>query len=144
MLLRYTNEEGRQFEVELGTSQIVIGRDAAADIMISGEKVSRMHCAIRCWDGDYVIKDMKSRNGTYINDARVEAAVIKFGDVIRVGQTDFVVARKSAKGTTTVLREIGHEMEEGNKGYTTILREIVSDAEDSREKQGKPDAVATE
>ena len=129
MLIRYVDGEGKQLEVEMASKALTIGRDAEADIVVPSEKASRIHCTIRLWDGDYVIKDMKSRNGTFVNDARVEVALLKAGDRIRIGTSTLQVERKSAKGTTTILREVGEEMEEG-KGYRTILREIVQNAED--------------
>lgn len=129
MLLRYINGEGRPVEYELGAKVVTIGRDAEADLVVPSDKASRIHCAIRLWDGDYVIKDLKSRNGTYVNDQRIEVAVLKAGDRIRVGSATVQVDKKSSKGTTTILHEVSREMEEG-KGYRTILREIVQTAED--------------
>lgn len=134
MLLRYTDADGKQVEVDLGNKPITIGRSQDATIMVPGEKASRIHCAIRFWDGDYVIKDMKSRNGTFVNERRVETAIIRPGDRIRIGSAVIQVDQKSSKGATTILREVGQEMEEG-KGYKTILREIVQSAEDTT--QGK-------
>ena len=140
MLLRYTNAEGKLVEAELGSRDVTIGRDPAADIAIPSEKASRFHCAIRFWEGDYVLKDLKSRNGTYVNDARVDVAILKHGDAIRVGASVLACVKKSAKGTTTVIRELGEEMEEG-KGYNTILREIVEDVGEQSNAKAPPQAT---
>ena len=136
MLLRYINAEGCQVEVELGAKSLTVGRDAEADIVVPSERASREHCTIRLWDGDYVIKDMKSRNGTFVNDERIEVAVLKIGDRIRIGTTVLHVDKKSTKGTTTILREVSKEMDVEGKGYQTMLREIVETTGDKPKKKG--------
>ncbi len=129
MILRYLNAEGKQMELELGAKTLVLGRSLQADVCIPDDRISRYHCEIRLWDGEYVLKDLKSRNGTFLNDQRVEVATLHFGDTIRIGSTPIKVERKSAKGTKTILREVSQEMEQG-KGYRTILREIVKSVDD--------------
>ena len=137
MLLRYINSEGKQVEFELGTKTIQIGRSEEADIALADEKASRIHCEIRLWDGDYVVKDLKSRNGTFVNERRVDVSPLQIGDSLRVGGTIFHGEKKSQKGAKTILREVTQEMEEKSKGYRTMLREIVKSAEDKpRPKKG--------
>ena len=139
MLLKFVNQEGRQVEVELGNQVITIGRAANADISIPDAKMSRFHCGIRCWDGEYVAKDLKSRNGTFLNEQRVDVAVLKIGDRLRVGSTVFHCEARASKGAGTILRELGDEMDEG-KGYKTILREIVRSADDKPPTEGEAGA----
>jgi pSer/pThr/pTyr-binding forkhead associated (FHA) protein len=136
MLLRYINSEGKQVETELGPKSLLIGRSANANIPLADEKASRLHCEIRLWDGEYVAKDLKSRNGTFINEKRIEIATLHFGDALRVGNTVFQVEKKSLKGAKTILREVSQEMD-GGKGYRTILREIVSTTGTGRSKPTK-------
>ena len=129
MLLRYINAEGKLVDYELGTRTIIIGRSQEADIVLEDEKASRVHCEIRPWDNEYVIKDLKSRNSTFVNDNHVDVATLHIGDRIRIGSTEFAVERKAAKGAKTIFREVSKEMEQG-KGYRTILREIVQSTHD--------------
>ena len=128
MLLRFIAVDGHQIEYELGDELVTIGRSPDATLVIQGEKISRFHCGIRRWDDDFVLKDYGSTNGTYVNEKRVEAAVIRAGDVIRVGSIRLQVDVKAAHGTKTILRELSQEMEDGGKGYRTMLREIVQSA----------------
>ncbi len=125
MLLRYISPDGHLVELELGSEMVTIGRAPDASIVLQGEKVSRTHCAIRLWEHDYVIKDYGSTNGTYLNENRIQVAVIKPGDVIRIGTFRIQADLKSTRGTKTILKELSEEMEEGGKGYRTMLREIV-------------------
>jgi len=130
MFLHFINAEGKRMQVHLaGRASLTFGRSTEADVSIPNTKVSRLHAEIKPWDGDYVLKDLKSRNGTYVNGTRVDVAVVRPGDVIRVGETDFQCAREGQKGTQTIVREVTKEIEEGNKGYRTILREIVRSTE---------------
>ena len=134
MLLKYLNAEGKLVEHELSDTPVTIGRSTEASIVVPSDKASRVHCAIRRWDEDFVIKDMKSRNGTFVNDQRVETAVLHAGDRIRIGATVISVERRATKGTTTILREVDSDME-GGRRYSTLLREIVQSAEDKPKKK---------
>lgn len=145
MLLRFINPEGHLVEHELGPEVTTIGRAPEATVVVQGEKISRLHCGIRSWDGDFVLKDFKSTNGTLLNEVKVQVAVLRPGDVIRIGNVRIQVDLKSAKGTKTILRELSQEMEEGGKGYRTMLREIVQSTDakpDAAKPEAKPDAKA--
>lgn len=131
LILRYMDALRLPMEFELTMkAPVVIGRVATADIALPGENVSRRHCEIRYWAGDYVIKDLHSRNGTRVNGERVAVAVLRLNDVIEVGSFSiYVHSRLFGKSGDTQTKEIAKEMEEG-KGYRTILREIVDDVEE--------------
>lgn len=126
--VRYTDPNGKLTELVLGDKPITIGRSPDADIITLDERASRMHCGIRIWDGEYYIKDLKSKNGTYLNNQRVEMAKIKPGDKIRLGNTVLHIDDKKSPGTATTMDSVQNEMNEG-KGYKTILREIVENTE---------------
>ncbi len=137
MVLRYRRKDGTQTEFELGDRPITIGRSPEADLVILDDKASRLHCGIRVWDGDFILKDLKSKNGTYVNGQRVEMVKLELGDQIRVGSCVFAFEMDAGKGTQTILREVADEMA-GGKGYSTMLKEIVEDSEDV----GEVEAVA--
>lgn len=138
MRLRYSKPDGTQMEFHLGDQPITIGRSPEADIVLLDEKVSRIHCGVRLWDGEFYIKDLKSRNGTWVNNQRVEVTKLKPGDVIRVGSTLLHFELDPEIGTQTAIHEIEGKFEVG-KGYTTILREIVDDtAKQSAPAKGVP------
>ncbi len=142
MQLRFINSEGRQVEYDLNQSRpVVLGRAPEADLVIADDKASRLHAEIRFWAGDYVAKDLQSRNGTLLNEMPISVAVLHPGDTIRIGQTNIVFDHRPQKGANTILREVGRDFEEGKKGYRTVLREIVSSTgsrERTRKNQPKP------
>ena len=92
MFLEFTNVDGKRHEVHLeGRTSITFGRTQEADICIPETRISRIHAEIRLWDSEYVIKDLNSRNGIYVNGAKVRVAVLKSADVFRLGTHDFTI-----------------------------------------------------
>lgn len=74
-------------EYELTKSEIIIGRDPDVDITIPSPIVSRRHARLTR-DGDgYMIEDLGSSNGTFINGQRVsERKLLRSGDQVRFGK----------------------------------------------------------
>ena len=74
----------------IGPSGVKIGRDRTKNqIIIENAIVSREHAWIGLEDGNVVIKDLNSQNGTYINSleaARIQTEALKDGDVIFIGK----------------------------------------------------------
>jgi pSer/pThr/pTyr-binding forkhead associated (FHA) protein len=130
MFLYYIDADGKRQEVRLaGKTALTFGRSSEADVCIPDNRVSRIHAEIRPWNNDYIIKDLKSRNGILINGERAEIAILNPGDTIRIAGMDFHVAKATGKGTETIVREVTQELDQGKKGYRTILREIVRSTE---------------
>jgi hypothetical protein len=66
--------------------RLVLGRDPDCDVVIAENSVSRKHAQILRVQGRYFIEDLKSRNGTYLNDNRIAArSPLKDNDRIGVG-----------------------------------------------------------
>ena len=130
MHLRYINKLGIAKDIELSGEPLSIGRSREADIPLLDDKVSRVHCGIRLSDGDFYLKDLKPRNGTFVNGQRVEDTVkLKPGDRIQVGSTIFVMETASNEENAAAgLASVQDDMVDG-KGYSTILKEIVEDME---------------
>ena len=128
MHLRYVNKLGIPKDIELTGEPLSIGRSREADIPLLDDKVSRVHCGIRLSDGEFYLKDLKSRNGVFINGQRVEdTAKLKVGDRIQIGSTVFVLeTATNQEDAQKALGNVQNEMADG-KGYTTILKEIVED-----------------
>src|SRR5512142_2642718 len=67
--------------------QLVIGRDTSSAIAINDAEVSRKHARLNYQGGKYVIEDLGSTNGTFVNGQRlVSPVVLKSGDVISLGE----------------------------------------------------------
>ena len=67
--------------------QLIIGRDATTGVAIDDAEVSRKHARMTFQGGKYVIEDLGSTNGTFVNGQRlVSATVLKPGDVVSLGE----------------------------------------------------------
>ena len=126
MKLTFPRPDGTMAVLKLTDQPITLGRGHEADVVINDEKVSRIHCGIRLWDGAYFLKDLKSRNGTFVNDEPADVVKLKAGDRIRVGSVVFHFESDIRPGTETIFHQTEQEFTAG-KGYSTILREIVND-----------------
>ena len=67
--------------------QTSIGRNLDNDLVIQNPQVSRVHAEIRFMDGAFVIIDLDSTTGTYVNNVKVKQGKIYSGDVILIGNT---------------------------------------------------------
>lgn len=84
----------------------VLGRDEALPIQILDNMVSRKHLQIRfdAPTNKYFAFDMKSRNGVYINNRKIEGEVaLKDGDVILVGLTSLLFTDQDFKDKESAL-----------------------------------------
>jgi pSer/pThr/pTyr-binding forkhead associated (FHA) protein len=73
-----------------------VGRAPRADFILDVALVSRLHCRLTAADDQLEVLDLKSTNGTYVNDKRVEQAKLSTGDKLRIGRVEMTVER--AKG----------------------------------------------
>ncbi len=69
---------------------VVIGRDTTATLCIADASVSRRHSQIEKEDEQFVILDLESLNGTFINDVPVKRRRLEHGDRVRIGDSQFL------------------------------------------------------
>jgi signal transduction histidine kinase len=79
------NDQGRRFELE--EAIIRLGRDSSSPVQIHDTEVSRHHFELRRNERDYLLSDLNSSNGTFINGQRVRQHRLATGDQIQVGST---------------------------------------------------------
>jgi predicted component of type VI protein secretion system len=71
----------------LESDQLTIGRDAVNGIAINDAEVSRKHARLSFQGGKYVVEDLGSTNGTFVNGQRLSGPVVlKPGDVVSLGE----------------------------------------------------------
>ncbi len=68
---------------------LTIGRSDNVHFTVNDDFVSQRHARIERKPGGFFLRDMQSRNGTFINDAQVFEALLRDGDTVRVGKTEF-------------------------------------------------------
>ncbi|NOY68239.1 MAG: FHA domain-containing protein [Deltaproteobacteria bacterium] len=68
-------------------AEVVIGRDPEADITIDNTGISRFHTRIELnAGGTYILKDLGSTNGTYLNDQQINEEPLRSNDIITIGK----------------------------------------------------------
>jgi pSer/pThr/pTyr-binding forkhead associated (FHA) protein/Tfp pilus assembly protein PilF len=83
-----TSQAGQAFTIREAVSLVGRGKDTA--ITVIDPSISRIHAKLTVTQGgDYVLQDLKSSNGTYVNDQRIEQTVIRSGDRLRFGNVEF-------------------------------------------------------
>lgn len=116
-----------------GREKTTLGRDEASDVALDSPLLSRRHAEVRR-DGDgYVVADLDSTNGTFVNGTKVGTPrrLVK-GDQLRVGPYTFVfegtslAARPVAEGTRIEVRSVGKEVNDRATGKPIYLLKDVS------------------
>jgi Nif-specific regulatory protein len=70
--------------------EVVIGRETAANLCIADASVSRRHSKIEKKESGFVITDLDSLNGTFVNDVPVKTRLLEHGDRVRIGDSQFL------------------------------------------------------
>jgi len=81
-------------EIPISGDKFLIGRSESCQLRPKSDSISRKHCIIVLREGRVLLQDLKSRNGTYVNDKRLppdKAKVLKPGDQLRIGKLEFEV-----------------------------------------------------
>ena len=92
---------GSTAEVALIPGENIVGREGDGVTLVKSSTVSRRHARIMLDATGGMVEDLGSKNGTYVNDRRIEAATrIADGDQIRIGSLLFTF-RLSQSSTTT-------------------------------------------
>lgn len=78
-----------------------IGRGEDCQVILEGETVSRLHCEIVRWGSAYVLRDL-SRNGTFVNEQRIQQVQLQDGDQVRIGQNILLVQLVSGANTSSL------------------------------------------
>jgi two-component system, NtrC family, response regulator HydG len=74
----------------LTDAPVLIGRETAANLCIADPSVSRRHSQIEKEGGQFLIADLESLNGTFINDVPVKRRALAHGDRVRIGDSQFL------------------------------------------------------
>jgi hypothetical protein len=73
---------------ELLEAHLVIGRSSACQLVLAHDTVSRRHAELRIENGCWLLRDLGSSNGTWVNGRRVVEAEVRPGDLIHLGAAE--------------------------------------------------------
>ena len=87
-------DDGWTFRLKPGAIKTV-GRAPRADFIVDAALVSRLHCRLTAAEGHIEVVDLRSTNGTFINDQRVDRASLSAGDRLRIGRIELKLRSES-------------------------------------------------
>jgi pSer/pThr/pTyr-binding forkhead associated (FHA) protein len=89
LVIRSGPRVNQQLKLRAGSN--IVGRDGRkAQLVVEEPSVSGEHAKIRYENGVFVIYDLASTNGTYVNGHRVEKQRLMDNDLVRLGRMEFV------------------------------------------------------
>jgi pSer/pThr/pTyr-binding forkhead associated (FHA) protein len=140
--IRIANGPYRGREKSLSTGPMTIGRDAEAGIQILDRSASRFHAEIFPVGGMYFVRDLDSKNGTYVNDEKIgDEELLREGDVIKIGSTELVYESGAALTDDEPSDRIAYRDDPDLLSNTLEFRldELSDIAEQAKEPQGSQD-----
>lgn len=84
LVVRQGPEIGTRYSLD--GDQVSVGRVPGNDIQLDDVTVSRQHAVLVRQGSAWLVRDLGSLNGTYVNSARVDEAVVQHGDEVQVGR----------------------------------------------------------
>jgi transcriptional regulator with GAF, ATPase, and Fis domain len=84
----------------LDSRELSIGRDKGNALVIDEPAVSRQHCLLRAEEGGYRIRDLASRNGTYVNGMPIKDRTLHNGDQIQIGFSAMLFVAQNETGSS--------------------------------------------
>jgi DNA-binding winged helix-turn-helix (wHTH) protein len=92
---------GATVEIALFAGENVLGREGPGVILLKSSTVSRRHARIVIGGNSAMAEDLGSKNGTYVNDRRLNAPTpVVDGDLVRIGSLLFTFRRSQPAGST--------------------------------------------
>ncbi|MFF3019145.1 FHA domain-containing protein [Streptomyces sp. NPDC057939] len=85
--------------VVLGGEPLSFGRKSDNGVVIVSPSASRLHAEVLAEDAGFVLYDRDSRNGTFVNDQRIQRHVLRPSDCIRIGDETFLYEAQDALET---------------------------------------------
>jgi adenylate cyclase len=99
-LIRIVNREGQSKNFNLVQDEISIGRDLDNNLVLSDQRASRQHARIKKEKNQYVIHDLGSINGLFINETKTSSAALRHNDQIKIGNSILTFLEKEEKTET--------------------------------------------
>lgn len=79
---------------------LLIGRDTSANLCMADASVSRRHCKIEKKETGFVLTDLDSLNGTFVNDLPIRTRLLDHGDRVRIGDSQFLFLTHEGEATS--------------------------------------------
>jgi HD-GYP domain-containing protein (c-di-GMP phosphodiesterase class II) len=95
--LRVKKGKGAGKVYEIGDKSLIIGRENTVGIQMDDKAASREHAEIFKLGEMFFVRDLSSRNGTLVNGELIDEELLREGDIIQIGETEFAFEEKDAE-----------------------------------------------
>lgn len=125
--LAVTNPSGNRSRVPIEPVPFSIGRQGENNLVLRDNRISRTHARILAEGGDYLIEDLGSSHGVFVNGQRVKRQVLRDGDRIDFGFPDSYRLAFSLKEDDELNKFLGHLSGSGGTAVNNLskLRSLV-------------------
>jgi len=127
----------------LSTGEIRLGRAENNDITLTAEEVSRHHATFAIVDGQCVVTDLKSLNGTYINRQRIATGIARHMDEVWLGSKCRIVYRDDETQPVPVAssQEIKERLAQSIRHIRSEMQQVDKHVAQMKEQQQKTDTT---
>ena len=92
----------KRFNIKEGWN-LTIGRGAEADVIVDNTAISRQHTSIQLRDDSYMLTDLGSLNGTFVNGERIKDTVfVSNRDNIKLGKFELAIAKDDENSEASI------------------------------------------
>ena len=114
LVLEAMADANRGWLVTVESFPFIIGRDEGCDLKLIDKRISRRHCEIRRSGAYFWVRDLESKNGTFVNNKIIrQAELLEPGDIVSIGLFSFNI--KSVKSDIASAAEETQDMEDFSK-----------------------------
>jgi sigma-B regulation protein RsbU (phosphoserine phosphatase) len=112
-----SDASGNDREIEITRTPFTLGRQSDNDLVLLDNRISRRHARIVHGENGYMLEDVESRHGTFVNGERIASCRLKSGDQISLGVLDAYQISFVADQSTlpTLLEKFGKTAEGGSQ-----------------------------
>ncbi len=116
------NDQGTRYELE--EAMLRLGRDASNAIQVHDTEVSRQHAELRHSDEGFVVSDLGSSNGTYVNGQRIQRHLLSSGDQLQLGKTLMLYTATGEQSEEDLSESVNIASAEAMDDQSQIIRSI--------------------
>jgi adenylate cyclase len=114
--------EGEEHQFELKSGKMSIGRMEGNDLILFDPTVSRKHAEIEKREAGFMLTDLASRNGLFLNGNKINEGMLKDGDEIKVGS--FALSYREDQGANVLMSEGSSDVSLGEGTIMRSLKEV--------------------
>jgi pSer/pThr/pTyr-binding forkhead associated (FHA) protein len=134
LILKYETKVLKEYPIQ--KSSVVLGRAPGNEIVIDNLAVSGSHARVVVEEGKFVVEDLNSLNGTFLNGQRIRKSTLKEGDLIAIGKHTLEFVERG--GLSVLMMMPTEKSAQGSRADQTV----VLDTKQRRDFLAKATAIA--